>query len=292
MIRGDMNALDPITLTFGRHTLSGFSVSGLATYLQVPDLDVCFDMGECPLSALPLGHVFLTHAHGDHARCLLRHHALRAMIGIATPATYYLPATIVDAFCGVARAEARFEGVPEADFVWPPIVPLLGDRALRHVHHELFVSAFPVTHRVPSLGYTLLERRKKLRPEYAGLPGPAIGALKQQGIGVTEDKDVPLLTFIGDCIGDSLFEQAHIWDSPIVVIEATFLSPGDERKARDKGHTHLSEVVRLLRERGSHIASEHIVLKHFSLKHDRAEIVRLVHDAIPPEWRSRVALLV
>lgn len=287
-----MNALDPITLTLGRHTLSGFSVSGVATYLQVPDLDVCFDMGECPLSALPLGHVLLTHAHGDHARCLLRHHALRAMIGIPTPATYYLPEAIVDAFGDVARAEARFEGVPDADFVLPPIVPLRGDRALHRLHHDLYVSAFPVTHRVPSLGYTLVERRKKLRAEYAGLPGPSIGALKQQGIAVTEDKDVPLLTFIGDCIGDSLFEQDHIWASPIVVIEATFLSPRDEGKARDKGHTHLAEIVRLLRERGESIATRHIVLKHFSLKHGREEIVALIDAAIPAEWRSRIALLV
>ena len=55
MLQLMFNALSPITLTCGRHTLVGFSISGLATYVQVADLDVCFDMGECPLSAVPLG---------------------------------------------------------------------------------------------------------------------------------------------------------------------------------------------------------------------------------------------
>src|SRR5262245_4719639 len=125
-----MNALDAITLTAGRHTLSGFSVAGIATYLQVPDLDLCFDMGECPLSAVRLDHLFLTHAHGDHSRCLLRHHALRSMLGLTKPATYYLPSEIHAAFIELVRAEARFESVPEEEIEPPPLVVLSGDRAL------------------------------------------------------------------------------------------------------------------------------------------------------------------
>jgi len=287
-----MNALDAITLTAGRHTLSGFSVSGLATYLQISDLDLCFDMGECPLSALPLSHIFLTHAHGDHSRCVLRHHALRAMIGIPAPATYYMPAAIADAFAEVARAEARFENVNEADFTLPPIVALHGDRQLVPFGRDLFVSAFPVTHRVPSLGYTIIERRKKLKPALAQLTGQEIVALKHRGEEITTSKDQPLVTFIGDCIGESLFEQDHIWDSPVVIIEATFISAGDEGKAREKGHTHLAEIVRLLKERGDRIKSEHIVLKHFSMKHKREEILATIDSSIPEEWKARVQLLI
>jgi ribonuclease Z len=59
------NALEQVTMQCGQLSLAGFSISGLATYVQVPQLDLCFDMGECPLSAVPLRHVFLTHAHGS-----------------------------------------------------------------------------------------------------------------------------------------------------------------------------------------------------------------------------------
>ncbi len=48
-----LNALAQKQITAGHLTLAGFSISGLATYLQVPELDVCFDMGECPNHQLP-----------------------------------------------------------------------------------------------------------------------------------------------------------------------------------------------------------------------------------------------
>ena len=51
------NALQQVTLTLGNVTIAGFSISGLATYVQVPSLGVCFDMGECPLSSLSIDHV-------------------------------------------------------------------------------------------------------------------------------------------------------------------------------------------------------------------------------------------
>ena len=60
------NALHPVTLRLDGLTLQGFSISGLATWLMVPELDVLFDVGECPLAALPINHVLLTHAHFDH----------------------------------------------------------------------------------------------------------------------------------------------------------------------------------------------------------------------------------
>jgi ribonuclease Z len=265
----------------------------------VPDLDLCFDMGECPLSAVPLDHVFLTHAHGDHSRCLLRHHALRGMFGIQRPATYYLPAELHAAFVDVAKAEARFESVPDEAFALPTLVPMHGDRALVPIagKRDLFVSAFPVTHRVPSLGYTIIERRKRLKPALAGLPGEEIGRRRQRGEQVTDDADVPLLTFIGDCVGRSLREQDHIWKSAVVVIETTFLAPEDRARAAETGHTHVSELAEVLQDLGSAVAVEHIVLKHFSLKHaamknGRDEIVQLVHASIPSAWHGRLRLLV
>lgn len=286
-----MNALDQVTLKTGRHTLSGYSIAGIATYLQVPDLDVVFDMGECPLTAVPLSHVFLTHAHGDHSRCLLRHHALRGMFGIPTPATYYLPNAILPAFIEVVKAEARFESMKEEEIALPLLHGLEGDRALVPLKgkRDLFVSAFPVTHRVPSLGYTIVERRRKLKAALHGVDGKTIAAMKARNEAVTDDQDVPLLTFIGDCVGASLFEQDHIWKSPVVIIEATFLSPGDEARAASTGHTHLQDVVRLLRERP--IETEHIVLKHFSLKHTPDEVRAIVAAAIPDDFKARVQLL-
>jgi ribonuclease Z len=288
-----LNALRQITLALDRVTLAGFSISGLATYIQIPELDVCFDMGEAPLSSLPINHIFLTHAHGDHARCLPRHWHLRRMIGIARPAAYFLPEAIRAGFEGLVQAEARFEGVPDEAVTVPDFYGLVpgADSVALPYRKDLRVRAFPVTHSVPSLGYTILSRKRKLKAEYAGVPGPEIAKLRASGVEVQYEIDEPAVTFIGDCIGASLVEQAHIWDSPIVIIEATFLEPGEEALAAKKQHTHLSEIARTLEELGDRVATKHIVLKHFSMRYSRDEVMALTASGIPERFRDRIRVL-
>src|SRR5215467_358555 len=156
------NALAQVSLKLGNLSVAGFSISGLATYLQIPQLGVCFDMGECPLSSLSLDHVFLTHAHGDHARCLPRHWQLRRMVGNAKPAAYFLPESIRAGCEGWIRAEAAFEGVADEVVETPAFRGLAGDAELVALpyRNDLRVRAFPVRHSVPSLGYTILAHKK------------------------------------------------------------------------------------------------------------------------------------
>ena len=250
-------------------------------------------MGEAPLSSLPLDHIFLTHAHGDHARCLPRHWHLRRMIGIAKPAAYFLPEAIRLGLEGLVQAEARFEGVPDEAVEIPHFHGLVDspDSVALPYRKDLRVRAFAVTHSVPSLGYTILSRKRKLRPEYAGVPGPEIAKLRASGVDVQYEIDDPQVTFIGDCIGASLVEQAHIWDSPIVIIEATFLEPGEEALAAKKMHTHLSEIARALDELGDRVTTRHIVLKHFSMRYGRDEVFAHIASGIPERFRDRIRVL-
>lgn len=288
------NALQQVTLQLDTLTLAGFSISGLATYVQVPELSICFDMGECPLSALSLDHVFLTHAHGDHARCLPRHWQLRRMLGNVKPAAYYLPESIRAGCEGWIRAEAIFEGVPDEVVETPRFHGLTPGHALTELAHrkDLRVRAFPVHHSVASLGYTILAHKKKLKPEYLALPGPEIGKLRKSGVEVQYEVDEPLLTFIGDCNGATLLEQEHIWASPILILEMTFLEPGEEALAIKKAHTHLSEIVTALETMADRVQCKHIVLKHFSMKYTRERIVELIGAGIPERFRDRIRVFV
>jgi ribonuclease Z len=285
-----LNALHQVTLKLGNLSIVGFSISGLATYVQVPELDVCFDMGECPLSSLSINHVFLTHAHGDHARCLPRHWQLRRMLGNNRQAVYFLPEELRAGCEGWLRAEAAFEGVPEED-VETPTLHGLGPHAepvALPYRKDLRARAFPVRHRVPSLGYTILGYKRKLKSEYLGLPGAEITRLRREGVDVQRDVLDPLVTFIGDCVAETLIEEEHIWASPILILEATFLEPGEEALAEKKAHTHLSGIACALEHFGDRVQCEHIVLKHFSMRYEREQIFALVNNGIPERFKNRI----
>src|SRR5687767_14159606 len=53
-------------LKLGSIHLIGYSVAGEETVVQVPELDVCFDIGRAPYFALTSNTVCITHGHMDH----------------------------------------------------------------------------------------------------------------------------------------------------------------------------------------------------------------------------------
>ena len=202
---------------------------------------------------------------------------------------YFLP-ELIRATCEAwVRAEAAFEGVSE--IVTPQLIGLEpGQEA--PINKDLHVRAFPVVHRVPSLGYTLLSSKRKLKAEYAGTPGAELARLRRENVEIQETLVELEITFIGDCIGKSLFDEAHIWDSTVLLLEATFLAPGEEELAVQKGHTHLHEIAAALEHFGERVRCRHIVLKHFSMRYRAEEIRAHVERVIPPAFRERIALLI
>jgi ribonuclease Z len=53
-------------IPLGAFHLIGYSVAGEETVIQVPELNVCFDIGRCPYFALTSDIICLSHAHMDH----------------------------------------------------------------------------------------------------------------------------------------------------------------------------------------------------------------------------------
>lgn len=280
----------PIVLKLPEETITAFSISALATYVLVPELNCAFDMGECPLDAVPLERIFLSHAHGDHSRCLLRHESLRRLMGMA-PATYYIPAGSHDGFMELARAWKNLERVHPSQFQYPQFHPMKeGD--VVWMNRQLAAKAFRVNHTLPSLGYTLFDVRKKLKPEFQGRPGPELAQMRRDGVVFEDEHWLPRLTYIGDSTIETLYRERHIGSSRILFLEVTFLMEDERDMARQRGHTHLDDLVEFLEECPGVLQNEHIVLKHFSMRYDSRFIVHMLRTRLPKPFLERAHILI
>lgn len=280
------NALHPVTLQAAGYTLEGFSISAIATWIVVKELDVLFDAGECALSAVSVRNVLLTHIHGDHSRCLIRHWQLRNMFGLEQ-AAYTIPGSTLSGLHEIVSIEAEMEGIPADKRVYPDLRCALEVESLLPHRKDLWYRSFPVAHRVDSVGYTIGRTVQKLKLEYLSLTGNQIGTLRKGGTEVTTVSHIPLVTFIGDCASETLTEAAHIWDSKLLILECTFVEDDDQDRAVKTTHTHLRELIKVLTVTPAPNC-EALVLKHFSLRDDPARIRQLIREQVPENWKDRI----
>ena len=102
---------------------------------------------------------------------------------------------------------------------------------------------------------------------------------------------IPFFTFIGDCTEYTLRKEKSIWESEYLVIESTFIGEGEEGFARQRGHTHLSEIGRVLKDYESIVQCKKIILKHFSMKVRPLEALKAALRYIPSVFHKQVYLM-
>ena len=193
-----------LALTLGALDVTAFSISGLATWIAVPSLDACFDLGHCTVEVSRLRNVLLSHAHQDHSLGVVRHLSLRAMTG-ARPSRVYLPEESREPMIAMLRAYERLEGKRDADLEACVRGVSPGDTFALSPRHR--VHAFDVTHRLPSRGYTVLETRRKLLDKFVGLPGEALRDARAAGKELHSFHARAVLTHFADRTIDTIEQQ-------------------------------------------------------------------------------------
>lgn len=258
------------------------SVGGMETCIEVPAWKLCFDIGRCPPSAHRWGRVLFTHAHTDHMGGVVSHCATRDLLGM-TPPTYVMPAENRDDFLAMMDAWRRLDRSPLPCAVLG-VSP--GDRV--DLGNGRSAHVFRAVHRVPSVGYVLEGRRRRLKPEYRGIPGPEIARLRRDGALVDEPFLALEVAFCGDTTIDVVDREAFVRTAKTLVLEVTFLGKDvDVATARRKGHVHLDEVA----ERAAVFENEKIILTHFSTRYSNEHIVREIDRRLPASLRTRVVPL-
>ncbi len=262
--------------------LAGISVAGMETCIEVPSLKLLLDLGRCSGSAVSQRVVLLSHGHLDHIGAITQHAARRALLGMAD-GIYVVPRAIAP------RVEALFAAAGALDGqTIPRQVVELEPGESYEIGKNRWVRPFETFHRVPSQGYTVWERRTRLRDEFRGLPGARLGELRRAGTDLDESHEVPLLSFTGDTRIEVLERCAELQRTETLVIETSFL---DERvtvpEAREMGHIHLDELL----DRTALLPRGEVVLSHFSARYQSGEIEPMVRSRLPDELQGVVRVL-
>ena len=267
--------------TFDDLEVLGYSVGGEETVVIVPSLDVCFDIGKAPDQALSINNVFLSHGHMDHAAGIAYYCSQRDFREMA-PGTVYLPASLAPAVQQLLDCWGRLDGSrPPANVI--PVQP--GQEF--EIRRNLFACAFRTNHGSPSLGYSIVERRKKLKAQYLDLPGPEIAKLRKAGTEITYTIEIPLVTYLGDTMAGEFQQLPCVRHSRILITECTFFDPDHRARARAGRHYHFEDLARVLPA----MENQYILLTHLSRRTELVLARQAIDQLLPPEIAQRVHFL-
>jgi ribonuclease Z len=233
---------------------------------------IAFDVGRGSLRLTGVRDIFLSHGHLDHASGLPFLLSNRTMQGPEEPSRVYCPqaaAASLERFIAAAGEleERRY------DYQLVPLEP--GARV--EVRRDFAVEAFATEHPVPSLGYHLLRKRRRLAPEFEGLEPDELASRRAAGAELATEVEELLLSYCGDT-GPSVFgTEPRLFEARVLMVETTYLGSALRDRGREFGHMHIEDLV----EVGPRFRNEAIVLHHLSRRHRPAELRLTVDERLP-----------
>ncbi|MBN1796050.1 MAG: MBL fold metallo-hydrolase [Sedimentisphaerales bacterium] len=258
----------------------GYSVAAEETVIAMPQLDVCFDIGKAPDQIISINNVFLTHGHIDHSAGIAYYLSHRNFCDIK-PGTILAPNNLLDPIRQIIDAWGKLDGskIP---------VNLIGVKPgdEYQVKPNLFARVFPTNHSKASVGYTVIEKRKKLKSEYTKLSGPQIVELKKQGVEIEYTLEIPIVTYFGDTQYADFAQLDYIANSKILITECTFYEDEHRERADVGKHMHIDELAKLL----TAMNNEHIIITHVTHRTSIAAANRMLKKALPKDIFKKIIL--
>jgi ribonuclease Z len=259
----------------------GYSVAGEETVIAAPELNVCFDIGKAPSTVLPVDHVLLSHGHMDHSAGIAYYLSQRNFVGNA-PGCVIAPTRLIKPLQQLMQVWGEIEGhVTPAKYVG--MEP--GDEY--QLRRGLVVRAIRNNHGVPSLGYVVVEVRRKLKPELVDKSGPELVALKKQGIEIEYTLEVPLVAYCGDTAEGEWVDNGMIRSAKVLILECTFFERDHVSRARAGYHMHVRDVARIVEE----LDNPHIVITHVTRRTAIRDAKRTLARLVSEETYNRITFL-
>jgi ribonuclease Z len=269
------------TVTHKGLTIEGYSRAAVQSYFRIPELKIGFDMGGSPWSFMGTQTFFITHAHLDHMAALPAYVARRRMMKMDPP-TLYLPAEVIEP---VERMLRSWQRLDRGRMLCQLVGVNPGDEI--ELSREHVATVFRTKHTVPSVGYIVWERRKKLKPEYQNLSGGEIRDIRLSGVEVSAEVRMPIVCYTGDTAPQGLDNDPAVYRASVLITELTFFRPEHRKdKIHKFGHTHLDDIL----ERADQFQNELIIFGHFSTRYHERQIRKAIEKRLPEKLMQRVEL--
>lgn len=234
--------------------VQGTSIAGEATAVSIPELDICFDMGQCPRAMLAMKYVAISHGHMDHIGGLAYYCSQRFFQGMGD-------GTIVCDKRIAPAIERMMAGYVELERQNTPykLIPLEPGQETM-IKNNIMLRAFEVEHTVPAFGYAIVEKRSKLKEEFAGLPQEKLRELRERGEEITRTLEVPLIAYLGDTAPGPALVREDVRKAQVVICECTFTEAEHNERAKVGMHMHAEAIAEWLRV----LECQSLVLTHLS----------------------------
>jgi len=261
--------------------LRGFSLAGEETVITLPEMNLAFDVGRAPREIISIEHVCLSHGHMDHAAGLAYYFSQRNFQG-APPGCVIAHHSLVPAIEDLLEVWGRIEG-----HVSPARIVGVDEDEDFSLNRNLIVRPFRVNHPGPTLGFSAIEVRKKLKPEYADYSGQQIVALKKAGQTVEYRLEVPKVAFCGDTAIGNFLDHDHVRNAEVLIMECTFVEPDHMERARKGRHLHVRDWPELIER----INSRHIIIHHLTRRTGLRQAKKILSETLSPADLERITFL-
>ncbi|MGD0784234.1 MAG: MBL fold metallo-hydrolase [Sedimentisphaerales bacterium] len=259
----------------------GYSVAGEETVVGIPQLDVCFDIGKAPDQLISINNVLLTHGHMDHSAGIAYYLSHRIFCG-QKPGRVFAPENMIPPMREIIDGWGRLDGnkIP---------AELVGMRAddEHQIKPNLFIRTFATKHCKGSLGFTVIEKKKKLKEEYLGLSGIEIVKLKSKDIAIDYPVELPIVTYLGDTRYSNFAKLDYVAKSKILIAECTFVSDEHTDRALAGDHMHVDDFAKMLAE----FENEYVIITHLSQRTHILDAKKILKEKLSPAIYEKSVLL-
>ncbi len=260
----------------------GYSVAGEESVCQIPELDVCFDIGRAPYFALTSNILCITHGHMDHLAGLAYYLSQRYFQGMKA-GTILLPRELVPAVDQMLRC---WRGVERQNTPYKLVGMAPGETHI--VRKDFIIRAVETHHGGASLGYVLVSVREKLMQEYFGRPGQELAQLRKEGVIIQYRLEVPLVAYLGDTAFGPVFDQADVVNAELLLTECTFYENDHKARAKAGRHLHVDQFVEKVLPK---LKNKQIIITHVSRRTGVRKAKRILAKKVSAEEMARILFL-